>query len=222
LRHDGVTKLASSPDGKSLASTSLNEVKVWDVVDGKLLFTSHFPNNLDDVAYSTSGDQIIAASRAGVKVLDAKSGKELSPRGDTSTGQFAKRMEEGSLVASFQGDQFVRISNTRTGEQLHSFNTRREVYLWGPALDRNGKRLATSSPGGIVSLWEVTTGQEVLSLTMTSPIRQGGGPILFTADGERLVVAHGGIIEIWSAGPSSTEWETTRGPVIKFSIPRAG
>src|SRR5262249_41103828 len=67
------------------------------------------------------------------------------------------------------------------------------------ALSPDGKRAATTYRDGRIKLWDVATGQEVLTLKTVPTPRLGGPQLVFSPDGEKLAVSAPGRIEIFSA-----------------------
>jgi WD40 repeat protein len=66
------------------------------------------------------------------------------------------------------------------------------------AYSHDGKRLVTGSDDENVKVWDVTTGQEVLTLSGHSRPISG---VAFSRDGRRLVSSCGKQIRVWDATP---------------------
>ena len=62
----------------------------------------------------------------------------------------------------------------------------------------DGQRLATASADGAIRVWDLTTGQEILKLSVLSFAKSLG----FNSDGRRLISAsEDGTVRIWDATP---------------------
>jgi WD40 repeat protein len=94
------------------------------------------------------------------------------------------------------------VWDARTGQRLQSFKVLEADQVEGIALNHHATRLASIDSGGMVTLWDVDTGQKVLSLK-TSQVgrRSSDNPIAFSPDGERLAVACEDEVGVWSAVP---------------------
>lgn len=72
----------------------------------------------------------------------------------------------------------------------------------------DGKRLASSSFDQIVKVWDVTSGQETLTLRGQTG---SGQCVAFSADGQRLASAsHEAAVKIWDAQPWTLELRSER------------
>ena len=92
------------------------------------------------------------------------------------------------------------LLDAKSREQLQTFSGHQKS-IFCHALSPDGTRLATGSPDGTVKLWDVTTGQETMSLPVTDP-----EAITFNQDGSRLLVGlHNGEVRAYDAPPDGQE-----------------
>jgi WD40 repeat protein len=102
---------------------------------------------------------------------------------------------DGKLLAGLTKNQ-IKVWDSHTAEQMR-------VLLVGSDADRaalipDASRVATLHRDGRVKLWDIATGQEVL--TLKTKAQPPGARFLFSADGEKLAVwSENSPIEIFSA-----------------------
>jgi WD40 repeat protein len=202
-----VFSVAFSPDGKRLASVSLDRtVKVWDTQTGQELFS---PTLIEpqfrcylapSVAFSPDGRRLAGpvgnAYGGGLNVWDAQTGKKIvALQGHATTvNSLAFSPDRKRLVGVIH--KTVKVWDAETGQQLVTFDGHTD-WVSSVAFSRDGKRLA-SVGNDMVKLWDMS-GLETLSLkARTEP----GGSITFSQDGHRLgsVSVHG-TVTIWDATP---------------------
>ena len=110
--HTGnVKEVAFSPDGKRLASTSMdNTVKVWDAQTGQELLSlrSGIRGYMGPVAFSPDGKRLASPGGGGVKVWDAQTGQELL------TLKGANNNPASSLAFSPDGNRLAIASYNQT------------------------------------------------------------------------------------------------------------
>jgi WD40 repeat protein len=207
-----IVALAFAPDGKTLASRSSGEVKVWDLSARKELGT--FPSDGADfgsLAFSPDG-KTLAVNRAGVGavVRDLASGQEravfrdapdrpvpgapavsygwglaYSPDGKTLAGGGSRGSEDG----------FVTLWETSTGEPRlgAKYPSPVTTVAYGP----DGKTLAVGSMGGTVDLFDPASGRDKVAISAS---RAYLAPVAFSPDGRTLATASDERrIKLWDA-----------------------
>ena len=222
--------LAFSPDGQSLAvarrapflvgkpggSKAKQGVQVWELSTGNSLHNlMGHDHEITSVAFSPDGKLLASGSKdATARLWDLNSDKERfafkCPKGGVSRVAFSPN---GKRLAVAGGDT-VALYDTQTGKKIMEIQgySHHVVHM---AFSPDGKRLATAGGnsetgrGGGVKLWDLATGQEVLTL--------GGSEtaswVVFSPDGNRLAAAFGedlmlsflqfptGEVRIWDATP---------------------
>lgn len=98
------------------------------------------------------------------------------------------------------------VLDAQTGRRLQSFTGRVADKVNGIALNHDTTRLASIDEGGLVTFWDVNTGQEVLSLkTSQSRSKRSSFHFSFSPGGERFAVVGEDSVGIWSAVPFQDE-----------------
>jgi WD40 repeat protein/serine/threonine protein kinase len=194
---DSVVRIAFSLDGTRLASASLdNTMKIWDLQTGKEVHSLSpaariFGRFGIGIAFSPDGKRLAALGQ----VWDVATGKELFVR---------KNLPPFTLTYSPDGKRMFSVKgkmyDAQTGQELPLKPLGERSGPGGviATFSPDGKRLAIALQGQ-VKLWDVQSGQELLSLKAPSSFPCA---LAFTPDGHRLghVTAHGAVT-IWDATP---------------------
>lgn len=102
---------------------------------------------------------------------------------------------DGSTVVTAFQDDSIRLLDTRTGKELHSFigYTGRVTYL---AFSRDGSRIASASTDKTARIWNLDSGQSIALTGDLDTIRVAS----FSSDGTRIVTASDdGVAGLWNA-----------------------
>jgi WD40 repeat protein len=116
-------------------------------------------------------------------------------------------MNTGALITIFDSEQkHLALSFSDRPAEIWDFPRKKRLFSlsnhsisWVYKFSADGKRLASKSPDGTVSLWDATSGQE-LWVAPASPI----GMVIPSPDGTRVAIAYDtanapGVAQIWDA-----------------------
>jgi WD40 repeat protein len=185
---DRVTNAAYHPDGKQLATGSLDgTARVWDAMTGEPIFTLERGGSpVNDVAYDSGGSYLAAGNRNGmVMVWEASSGRFVTEwAGHTGAVSGVSFSPNGQYLATAGFDGIVKVWDADTFELLSTLAGHRGA-IRDVAFSLDSTYLATASSDGTAKVWPLAGGEPV---TLRGH-RQGVEGVAFSPDGKRLATA---------------------------------
>jgi WD40 repeat protein len=197
------TAVAFSPDGQRLASMAAGgTVTLRDTTSGAKV-TSAGVGSLSSqqnrgIAYSPNGAYLaVVADDVKVVLLEAKTGQKILELGEHPSPILGLTFRRGGEQIVSVSECQVLIQETATGKEVLKLNpagykprriTISLAPLPTPSFSQDGKRLALGALGGRVTLWDLDTGQQMLTLQAPGVYATS---LAFSPDGRRLAVGCG-------------------------------
>jgi WD40 repeat protein/serine/threonine protein kinase len=210
--HDGVIRMAFSPDGRRLATVSDDkELKLWEAETGREMatFRGH-TQPIWCVAFSPDG-RLVASGSADfgqrpdgeLKVWDAQTGRELYSRGGHIDGVLSVTFSpDGRRLVTGGFDGIVKLWDARTGQEALALRGHLDAVR-SVVFSPDGHRLITPSDDGAVRVWDARPwqegepGQELLTLRGHE---SGVNGVAYSLQGGWLASACAdGTVKLWDA-----------------------
>ena len=194
--------LAFSPDGKTIAGGGCpnDNISLWDIASGKLLksFTGH-TTACRAIAFSPDGRTIAGGGGYGtddqhICLWDVESGQHIKALGgNTSLYNHLAFSPDGEILAS-SGRDGVQLWDVATGAHRSTIARSSESI----SFSSDGRTLASGHRGGTIRLWNVSTGQNLKSLSRYGFYVRG---VAFSPDNRTLLIASDGMLFLSDVTP---------------------
>jgi RNA polymerase sigma factor (sigma-70 family) len=205
-----VRTVAFAPDGKTVAAPDYYSiVHLWDVKNGKELFTSgSHPGWIGTVRFSPDGKTLATAGAdRTIRIWDRATRQELRRLGEGLTVLTALAYSpNGQGLASGGVDNVVRLWDLASGKELRQLNGHAGL-INAVAFSPDGKRLVSGSDDRTLILWDVATGEELRRFTGHQEIVES---VAFSPDGRFLASgSNDSSIRLWdvAAGTEIRQWQ---------------
>src|SRR6266702_2391580 len=211
LRHtlrghsDWIGRIAWSPDGKILASPSVDQtIRLWDAQTGQHLRTLEgHSNSVISVAWSPDGKTLASgADDKTIRFWDAQTGRTLRTlKGHSNRVNGIAWSPDGKTLASGADDKTIRLWDAQVGQLLRTLEGHSDC-VFSVAWSLDGKTLASGSIDKTIRIWNLDTGQQTDILEVhTGNVRS----VSFSYDGSLLASkSNDGTVRLWRTGT----WET--------------
>jgi WD40 repeat protein/serine/threonine protein kinase len=211
-----VSDVAIGPTGELVVVGGWGTFEVWDVEKGSIVRTIHFEpaNPLYNFLISPDGKHLacpmnyrgVRTWESGVKTWELATGREVWS--DVLAGSrvesmvFSRDGRRLAVATRWLGLPITERNDVRIldAENGHEATPRLSTAsVWSVAFSPDGRRLATGGWGATVKIWDLQSGQELLTLKgHKAPVNR----LRFTSDGYRLISASTDMtVRIWDATP---------------------
>ncbi|MDZ7996175.1 MAG: caspase family protein, partial [Nostoc sp. EspVER01] len=200
---EAVYSVAFSPDGKTIASASLDKsVKLWDAATGQSISTLKGHSDVvRGVAFSPDGKTIASASSdKSVKLWDAATGQSISTlKGHSDKVYSVAFSPDGKTIASASLDKSVKLWDAATGQSISTLKGHSDK-VYSVAFSPDVKTIASASLDNTVKLWDVATGKSISTLKGHSDEVYR---VAFSPDGKTIASASAdNTVKLWDAATS--------------------
>lgn len=177
--HGGPVRFGGwSPDGaRVLTGADDGRVRVWDAATGRVLTEIGLPAAVTFAAYGAGGTRIVTAHQGGPVRLWGAAGDSVAVLGGPVDGRPIVSVDPaGGTVATGAGvaDEPVRIWRLDDGAPVRSLAPERAWPVVDLAYSADGSRLAVSTTGARVLVWDVAGGSLVVELPPADGIDVAG------------------------------------------------
>jgi RNA polymerase sigma factor (sigma-70 family) len=159
--------VAFSPNGNTIATGGWDScILLWDARSGKpLVSRPDSQGGVQSIVISLDGKTIATQAGETIHIWEAAKGKELRrlPGGGGIT-----LSPDGKLLASAEGDGFIRLWDAHTGQeqrQLHGHKGKVTSITFAP----DGKTLASGGADGTTRFWNLEDGTELRQMIGRTP-----------------------------------------------------
>lgn len=195
LHQDGIVALKFSPDGKKIATASLDATAgLWTMnLNGKIEFKklSHeyadnpeFKPPVIALDFSRDGKYLASASADGIaRVWDTDNGKRLAILNNKTYIRAISFSQDTKHLATASLNNLGRVWNWQADKEQKAISLGSDNLVAVAFSPTDGKYLASANAAGIAQIWDTTTFKQVAKVNLqTYPMA-----IAFSPNGKHLV-----------------------------------
>ncbi len=190
-----VCSLALAPDGRTLAVSCQDKLRLWDVTTGTVLRTlsgsrsPYWP--ITNLCFSPDGKILAGGIGNMVGLWDTASGRLLNLDADESASSIATvaMTSDGRLLAAGDGDGCLSLWDFRNRRLIRRFRGH-DSAVRRVALSPDDKTLASISEYGRLRAWDVADGRQRYQFPIETPKGVRPTEVAFSPDGKLLAYAY--------------------------------
>ena len=202
---DSVWSVVFSPDGKSIASGSLdNTVIIWDIETGNPTKTlKGHTDSVYSVAFSPDGKYIVSGSSdKTIKIWDVETGNLIKTlQGHVNSVWSVAFSTDGKYIASGSFDNTVIIWDVATGNPTKTLQGHTDS-VYSVAFSPDGKYIVSGSSDKTIRIWDVETGNTIKTL---QGYTNWVSSVYFSPDGKYIASgSYDKTVRIWDVETGNT------------------
>lgn len=197
---------AFSPDGTRLAGLNNEQLVVWDLITGQIVFnTARLAATL--VYFSPDKDRVYTLDAQGtIRLFNAESGSEQETLpGKPEFNGIAAFYADTGLLALGGLDGQVKVWDVGARQSLATIEAHR-LQITALAFSPDGERLATSSDDGTLKIWNWRQRQVLVEAASTAR------RLAFSPDGAQIAAGELEQITLWNTAGGTLHKTLTTGP----------
>lgn len=196
---DAVRSVVFSPDGKLLATASIDKtVKIWTADTGDELRTLRGHDNwVNAVVFSPDGKTLASASRDNtIKIWNVENGQLLKTLAKHHDWVLSVAFSpDGKTIASASRDKTVKLWNAASGAEMKTL-TGHADEVWSVVFAPDGKTIASASHDKTIKIWDAASGREIKTLAASAGQIN---VVAFSPDGKLLASGDDKTVRLWDA-----------------------
>jgi len=178
----GVYRLAFSPDGRRIATASLDATThLWDAADGKLLRQWNWSGPM---AFTPDGQTLVSGGWSDGKVcfLDLTTGKKTRHFQAHERGIHSLSLSRDGKTLATAGFDGFRLWDLASGRNIQDFGGKQMKSVHRMALSADAKLLASIHEDHAIRLWDTASGKLIREHREPNHV----GSVAFSPDGKIL------------------------------------